>query len=106
MIRRTGPRRARPAVLIPTYKGEELPAWAPRPPHGGWTPASAWEAALDYAEEHAAPELPESTLALAAYRALLGAVPGLHKSDVLARLNGHHPRKDYLSSSVAMGRQV
>lgn len=95
MIPRTGPRRAGPAVLTPTYKGEELPAWAPWTPHEGWTPASAWEAALGYAEEHAAPELPESTLALAAYRALLRAVPGLHKTDVLARLSGEHPRKDF-----------
>lgn len=51
MISRDAPRRVTLA-LTPIFKRDELPAWAPPAPKGGWTPAAAWNAALDYAEEH------------------------------------------------------
>ncbi|MGO4230420.1 hypothetical protein AB4Y72_16350 [Arthrobacter sp. YAF34] len=92
MIRRDGP--ARPAarvVLTPTYKGAELPAWSPAAPAGGWTPSTAWAAATAYAEEHEDVYTPR-VLTTAAYRALLGAVPGLHRADVVARLERRDPR--------------
>jgi hypothetical protein len=48
---RSGSRPGRRSALIltPTYKIEELPAWSPSAPRTGWTPSSAWTAALDYA---------------------------------------------------------
>lgn len=87
MIRREGQRRPVTRVLTPNYKGAELPQWSPAAPAGGWTPSSAWSAAVDYAEEHEG-IYNERVLATAAYRALLGATPGLHRQDVIARLHG------------------
>lgn len=92
MIRRDGPRRASAAlILAPRYKTEELPAWSPSAPRSGWTPATAWAAALDYAEEHDG-IYTERILTRAAYMALLGAVPGLHRADVHLRLSGENAR--------------
>ena len=88
MIRREGQRRPSASlILAPTYKGAELPQWSPSAPRSGWTPATGWQAARDYAEEHEG-IYTERILATAAYRALLGAVPGLHRADIMARL--HH----------------
>jgi hypothetical protein len=96
VIRRDGPRRPTAQALTPTYKGEELPPWTPRAPRGGWTPSSAWSAALDYAEEYESELFSLRLLASSAYRELLKATPGLHRADVVARLQGNDPRKDYL----------
>lgn len=85
MIRREGTRRPVARVLTPTYKGAELPPWSPSAPASGWTPSTAWAAATAYADEHDGVYTPR-VLATAAYRALLGAVPGLHRADVVARL--------------------
>lgn len=88
MIPRNGTRRAPSAmILAPNYKGAELPPWSPSAPRSGWTPATAWAAALAYAEEHSG-IYTERVLATAAYRTLLGAVPGLHRADIVARLHG------------------
>lgn len=87
MIRRDAPRRPSAALTAtPRYKTEDLPPWSPSAPRSGWTPATAWAAALDYAEEHKG-IFTERILATAAYMALLRAVPGLHRADVIARLH-------------------
>lgn len=96
MIPRNGTRRNGPSILTPNYKGEELPVWTPLPPAGGWTPSSAWDAALDYAEEHDG-TYSERLLATAAYRALLSGVPGLHRADVVERISGVSARSAYLN---------
>lgn len=93
---RTGPRRAGPVVLTPTYKTAELPPWSPSAPRTGWTPSSAWDAALDYADAQE-DIYDERTLATAAYRALIGAVPGLHRADVVERIHGVSARYTYLN---------
>lgn len=95
MIRRDGQHRPGPLVLTPTYKTDELPPCSPSAPRTGWTPSSAWAAALDYADKHAGTH-DERTLATAAYRALLGAVPGLHRADVIERLHGVSARSAQL----------
>jgi hypothetical protein len=74
-------------VIVPRDRTGDLPAWSPLPPPGGWTPASAFDTALDYADEHAHLGQRRS-LAKAAYWAILAAVPGLKRAEVHERLRG------------------
>lgn len=75
-------------VLTPTDTSGDLPDWSPTPPPGGWTPATAREAAQDYAEDHELDlDIPARRLAACAFRELRKSIPGLGKADVLARLS-------------------
>jgi hypothetical protein len=74
-------------IIVPRDRSGDLPAWSPVPPPGGWTPASAFDAALDYADEHAS-HGPRRSLAKAVYRAILAAVPGLKRIEIEERLTG------------------
>lgn len=66
-----------------------LPAWSPIPPAGGWTPASAWDAALHYADDHATEyDLTHRRAARVAFRALCVAVPAVHRAWTIERLHG------------------
>lgn len=78
------------ASIQPRSGGQLLPAWAPIMPPGGWTPSAAWEAAQDYAANFfgRADLPPIARLEKCAYIALLGAVPDLHRADVVERLQG------------------
>ncbi|RAX48944.1 hypothetical protein DQ353_12555 [Arthrobacter sp. AQ5-05] len=80
-------------MLTPRDRSGDLPPWTPTTPPDGWSPASAWEAAEDYAAEHHADHTGTfQALTRAAYREILRAVPGLHRHDVIARLSGVNPR--------------
>lgn len=87
MRKRPAVQRAAIEALIPYDRAGTLPAWRPVPPPGGWTPATAWNAALAYAADHPGHGR-ESALTKSAYRALLGRVPALHRADIEARLMG------------------
>lgn len=89
MIPRTGRPAPAPSALTltPRDTSGDLPPWAPTPPPSGWTPATARQAAQDYAEEHELDlGIPARRLAACAFRELKKATPGLSKADVLARL--------------------
>lgn len=79
-----------PQTIQPRSGGQLLPAWAPVTPPGGWTPSTAWEAAQEYAARlSGGTDLPPITcLEKCAYLALLGAFPGVHRADVVERLQG------------------
>lgn len=91
MLPRSNARPApQPQTIQPRSGAQLLPAWAPVIPFAGWTPAAAWEAAQEYADELAgrADLPPVARLEKCAYLALLVAVPGLHRADVVERLQG------------------
>ena len=91
MIPRGSAERRAPSAIQPRDRSGNLPAWTPTTPLGDWTPATAWAAAEGYADAHDGGR----GTARAAYRALLVAVPDLHRADIEARLRGavdDHPR--------------
>lgn len=74
------PRSEAPARAVPISlrDGRE---WAPVPPLGGWTPATAVAAAFEFSEG-------DRRATGEAHRALLAAAPGLHRADGVDRLRG------------------
>ena len=91
MIARPAGRRPASGLVVTLRSGDGgRAAWAPVAPRTGWTPASAFRAALDYTSD-----LPGGRDAagvrrfvLSAYQALLAAIPGLKRAEVLERLQG------------------
>jgi hypothetical protein len=65
-------------VVLTLRDGRE---WAPVPPLGGWTPVTALAAAFDFSDG-------DRRATAEAHRALLRAVPGLHRADAVDRLRG------------------
>lgn len=74
------PRSSAPprAVTLTLRDGRE---WSPVPPSGGWTPSTALAAAFAFSEG-------DRRGTAEARRALLAAVPGLHRADGVDRLRG------------------
>ena len=85
MIGRSRPRRAAGALSLEI--AEDLPIWHPEPPAQGWTPATVWTAAADYADDHAEPHTWRRITADAA-RALFRAEPAVKHAEILERLRG------------------
>lgn len=71
-----------------TIAKPDVPPWTPRPPRGGWTPASGRAAAAAYADDVCGDDtaLDPARVARAAYFELRRAVPGLHGADLIERL--------------------
>ncbi len=70
-----------------TTRYSDLPLWTPTAPRGGWTPATAREAARAYADR-VAPSTPYTACRVytAAHHALLAVFPGLYGADLVERL--------------------
>lgn len=92
MIPRAAARRPVPGlVIVPTSGGVDLPAWSPTPPpRGGWTPAAAFQASLDYVAALDSRNSGASTrrLVSGAYRDLLARLPGTKRAGIVERLRG------------------
>lgn len=89
MARKKNKTAAPASALAPYDVSGPLPDWSPSAPAGGWTPSAAWDASLDYADEHGSSTgLAERRLAKCAFRALLASTPGLHCAYTVERLSG------------------
>lgn len=94
MIARPAARRPAPGMVVTLRSGDGGRAtWSPVAPHTGWTPASAFQAALDYGADLAGGRgaVGDRRAVLAAHQALLAAVPGLKRAELLERLRGVDP---------------
>lgn len=90
------PAARRPATeLVVTLRSSDggRTAWSPVAPRTGWSPASAFQAALDYGADLAGGRgaVGDRRVVLAAHQALLAAVPGLKRTELLERLQGIDP---------------
>lgn len=105
MIPRTAARRSPSSglVIIPRSGGEDLPAWSPVHPRGGWTPAAAFQASVDYvaALDRREGGASDRRLVLAAYRDLLTRLPDKKRAEIVERLRGIDHVTAYFSEPVA-----
>lgn len=90
------PAARRPASgLVVTLRSSDggRTAWSPVAPRTGWSPAYAFQAALDYGADLAGGRgaVGDRRVVLAAHQALLAAVPGLKRAELLERLQGVDP---------------
>ena len=104
MIPRTAARRSPSSglVITPRSGGEDLPAWSPVHPRGGWTPAAAFRASVDYvaALDRREGVASDRRLVLVAYRDLLARLPDKKRAQVVERLRGVDHAAAYFAEPV------
>lgn len=94
MIARPAGRRPASGLVVTLRSGDGgRAAWSPVAPRTGWTPAAAFVAALDYGVDLTGGRgaVVDRRVVLAAHEALLAAVSGLKRAELLERLKGVDP---------------
>lgn len=78
----------------------DLPIWHPEPPAQGWSPATVWSAASNYADDHAEPAVWRRITGDAA-RALFRELSQVKRQEIRERLQGIDRRAETLDLSPA-----